>query len=225
MLSRFRNYLRILFGLPKSLFINIHYFGFQGLKFPILVVWRTRLSSIGGRIIISHPIKFGLIRIGFSSVAMSSYHEWNVWNVSGTVTFKGSAVFGTGFCLFVGRNGQLTIGDNFLLTAKSEICCSKEVCIGNNVLLSWDILLMDTDSHPIRDERNEIINPDKPIQIGNNVWVGCRSIILKGAIISNDSVVGAGTIVNKHFKDSSVIIAGSPASVVRKNIRWLHEVF
>lgn len=224
-MRRFVIYLKILLGLPKSLLINLYYFGIQGLRFPILVVWRTRLSSVRGKVIIKQPIRFGLIRIGFSSVAMSSCHEWNVWNVKGTIIFEGTSVFGTGSRLFVGQNGQLTIGDNFLLTATGEICCTYEVSIGHNVLFSWDILLMDTDSHPIRDEKNEIINLDKPVHIGNNVWIGCQALILKGAIISNDSVVGAGTVVNKQFQIPSVVIAGSPASVVKKNIRWLREVF
>lgn len=224
-MKRFAIYLKILFGLPKSLIINMYYFGMQGLKFPILVVWRTRLSSVRGKVIIKQPVKTGLIRIGFSNVALSSHHEWNVWNVKGTIIFEGTAIFGTGSRLFVGQNGHLTIGDNFILTAAGEICCAKEVSIGHNVLFSWDILLMDTDSHPIRNEKNEIINPDKPIHIGNNVWIGCRSLILKGTFISNDSVIGAETVVNKKFQIPSVIIAGSPANVVKNNIRWLREVF
>jgi acetyltransferase-like isoleucine patch superfamily enzyme len=218
-------YFKVMLGLPKSLYINLHYFGLSGMRLPILVVWRTHLSSVNGEIIIKKPIRFGLVKYGFLGVAMSSFHEWNVWNVNGTITFEGSANFGTGSRLFVGHNGKLNIGDNFLLTATGEICCNKEVSIGRDVLFSWDILLMDTDSHPFRDEKNEIMNPDKSIQIGKNVWIGCRTIMLKGAYIADNSIVGAGTVVYKKFLFDSVIIAGNPADVVKNNIRWLREDF
>lgn len=79
--------------------------------------------------------------------------------------------------------------------------------------------------HPVRDSGNIIMNPDKPIIIGNNVWIGCRTLILKGAGIANESIVAAGTIVNKIFEIPSVIIAGTPAKIVKKNNIWLRENF
>jgi len=78
----------------------------------------------------------------------------------------------------VGKGATLTIGKNFLLTARSEIARFKEITFGDNCLLSWNILFMDTDAHPVYNQTDHIINEDKAIKIGNKVWIGCRCTIL-----------------------------------------------
>jgi acetyltransferase-like isoleucine patch superfamily enzyme len=191
----------------------------------MLVTRRTRLSSVKGRVIINRSLKPGLIRIGFSGVALSTYHEWNVWNINGDVLFESTANFGTGTRLYVGSNGKLIIGDNFLLTAKSEICCAKSITIGKDVLFSWDVLLMDTDSHPIRNRELQIINNEKEIEIGNNVWIGCRSTILKGSIIPDDSIIAANSLTHRRYKNHKSIIGGNPAIVLMTEVVWGREHF
>ena len=67
---------------------------------------------------------------------------------------------------------------------------------GNPVLLAFRILIMDTDTHRILSLRNKIIlNPNKAILIGDFVWIGCYSVILKGTEILNHSIIGAGAVV------------------------------
>ncbi len=53
-----------------------------------------------------------------------------------------------------------------------------------------------------------------PIIIGNDVYLGIRSIILPGVTIGNRVIVGAGSIVTKDIPDNSVA-AGSPARVIK----------
>ena len=48
---------------------------------------------------------------------------------------------------------------------------------------------MDTDFHKIYDLESNILNKDKAIEIGENVWIGCRCTILKGANIKRNSVI------------------------------------
>jgi len=215
----------VLLGLPKSILISCHYFGLKGLKLPIIVTWRTRLTSVKGKVMLSGPLCFGRIRIGFVGVALSSFHEWNTWNVLGKIDFRGKAEFGTGSRIYVGSKGHLTIGDRFLLTANSEIICHHRVQVGNNVLLSWEVLIMDTDSHPIRSKQSEIINHDRPIIVGDRVWIGCRSIILKGTKIKNNSVVAVGSLVHKNYLKNNVLIGGVPATIIMSEIDWEREHF
>jgi acetyltransferase-like isoleucine patch superfamily enzyme len=54
-----------------------------------------------------------------------------------------------------------------------------------------------------------------PITIGDNVWVGARSIVLKGVTIGDHSVVGAGTVVRENVPPR-VVVAGNPAAVVKQ---------
>lgn len=224
-LKRLNFYIKVLSGLHKSLLVNLKYFGLKGLILPILVSRRTRLRSVKGSVKLNKPFKPGMVMIGFSGVAMSTYHDWNLWNVNGEICFEGTANFGTGTRIYVGKEGKIIIGDNFLVTAKSEICCEKRVVIGNSVLFSWDILLMDTDSHPIRDRDLKTINEDKEIIIGNNVWIGCRCTILKGSIIPENSVVASNSLVNRRYENSGSLLGGIPAKVLQTGVVWKREHF
>jgi len=86
-----------------------------------------------------------MISIGYAHVSINDVNEYSLWNAGGTVIFKGNAGFGAGAKIAVGPDATLTFGNNFLITAKSEIACFKEITFGNNCLLSRDIWVMDTD--------------------------------------------------------------------------------
>ena len=113
---------------------------------------------------------------------------------------------------------KIVIGNNVGISG-STICATKSVVIGDNVLIGSGCLITDTDAHPInwqdrrlgRNERTNIA----PVVIGNDVFVGARSIILKGVTVGNRVVIGAGSVVNKNVPDDC-IVAGNPAKVVKK---------
>lgn len=58
------------------------------------------------------------------------------------------------------------------------------------------------------------------IQIGKHVWIAANVSILKGADISNESVVGYNSCVLSRFADSHILIGGYPAKVVERDITW-----
>lgn len=162
-----------------------------------------------------------MIQIGFVDVSISTKRERSLWNVSGKIIFEGAAIFGAGSKIAVGDNAVLSFGKNFRITAKSEIACFKQISFGDGCLLSWDILVMDTDAHSIYDLKTGTkINSDQAIVIGKHVWIGCRTLILKGSKIPDNSVVGANSLVCKEFYEPNVIIAGIPSKVIKKSVKW-----
>ena len=90
---------------------------------------------------------------------------------------------------------------------------------GNNSIISWDCLILDTDFHRIYKDGN-IINENKLIEIGNHVWIGAKSTILKGTKIADGSVIGAGSLCTGLLSDEKSIYAGQPAKLIKKNIIW-----
>ncbi|MFT5760534.1 MAG: acetyltransferase-like isoleucine patch superfamily enzyme, partial [Alteromonadaceae bacterium] len=67
---------------------------------------------------------------------------------------------------------------------------------------------------------NKAINLPKNVHIGDRVWVSEDVSFLKGAQIASDCVVGSRAVVTKAFSQPNCVIAGFPAKVVKKNIRW-----
>lgn len=128
------------------------------------------------------------------------------------------------------NNGQITIGDYTLLGARSVIQAWDRVEIGSYTMISPDAWIQDNNSHSIyaMDRYKDIIGSkdfndvgvdntnaiSKPIKIGNHVWIGRRTIILKGVTIGNRSIVAAGAVVTKDVP-SDAIVAGNPAKIVK----------
>lgn len=111
----------------------------------------------------------------------------------------------------------LIIGDNVGISGCS-ICARKSIKIGNNVLLGSGCLITDSDAHPIdwqvrRESREDQVRC-APVIIGDDVFIGARSIILKGVKIGDRSVIGAGSVVVKNVP-ADCIVSGNPAKVVR----------
>ncbi len=126
--------------------------------------------------------------------------------------------------VIAGDGGVIRIGDgttfNGVGVSQHE---AAEIRFGRNNMLSSDIHLDVSDMHPIYDRRTgERINPPRSIILEDDVWVGTRTLILKGAHIGRGAVVGAGSMVSGHIPAHTLAV-GAPAKVVRENIAWRRD--
>ena len=162
-----------------------------------------------------------MVKIGFGDVGhYDRKRSRSIWQVSGTVSFSGKTSIGHGSKLSV--RGNLKLGAGFNMTAESTIVCAKEIRFGDDCLLSWDILVMDTDEHPLYDMENQRINPDKPIIVGNHVWMGCKCVLLKGAEVPDNTVLAAGTLLKSAFAGENQVIGGNPPTILKRDVLWEH---
>ena len=216
------DFFNILCSIPKTLRFNLHYFPLKtALKLPVVVSHRTYLRELHGKVELPEKVETAMIKIGFGDVGhYDRKRSRGIWQVSGTVSFGGKASIGHGSKISV--RGALKLGADFNMTAESTIVCAKEIRFGNDCLLSWDILVMDTDEHPLYNKENERINPDKAIQVGNHVWIGCKCVLLKGAVVPDNTVVAAGTLLTSSFSGEHQVIGGNPPTVLKHDIRWEH---
>ena len=121
------------------------------------------------------------------------------------------------------ENSKLIIGKNCSIGGMKIISAEKAKTIrfGEDCNISFDIRVHTSDSHTIFDSNmNGVINRGGDIVIGDRVWICQNTTILKNTEIKNDTVIGASSLVNKKFEESNVIIAGNPAKVVKRNIKW-----
>lgn len=122
---------------------------------------------------------------------------------------------------------KIEIGDNVGISG-ATIYARKGIYIGDNTAVGGNCKILDNDFHPIEtEERLMLLNrkdggdatnliPAKEIHIGRNCFIGCNTIILKGTVLGDNCVVGAGAVVSGKFDDNCVI-AGNPAKVIRRS--------
>lgn len=222
------NLIRILLKLNlfKTIYFNFHYFPFRtAIRLPFFIYKHSKFYCLSGNIIIDAPVKTGMFKFGERKLTIIDYiYDRTIWKLSGTLIIKGSVGIGRGTKINVDENATLIFGDNFNVTGNTTFVCNKEIQIGSNCLLSWDILIMDSDQHAVIDVNNNVLNPPKAISIGNHVWIGCRSTILKGVCIAHDNIVAANSTVTKSFTNSNSIIGGhgKNVEVIKNNINWRH---
>jgi acetyltransferase-like isoleucine patch superfamily enzyme len=109
--------------------------------------------------------------------------------------------------------GHLEIGNNVFVNYGSSLVASKHVLIGDNCLIGTHVMVMDCDFHRLEDK--EWDTTGVPIILGHKVWLGNRSIVLKGVTIGHDAVVAAGAVVTRDVPPRT-LVAGVPARVIRE---------
>lgn len=128
------------------------------------------------------------------------------------------------------HGGSIKIGNQCYIAESTRIWSGCDIKIGDNVLISHNVNIFDDTTHPINYiERREhvrqifeegfpkTINSLKPspIVIGNDAWICCNSIILRGVMIGEGAIVSAGSVVTKNVEPYTVV-AGNPAVVIKK---------
>lgn len=113
---------------------------------------------------------------------------------------------------------EIKIGDNVGISG-ATIYARKSIIIGENTHVGGNAKIVDNDFHPLEIEaRNADIKEKigtRPVIIGKNCFIGCNSLILKGTVLGDGCIVGAGSVVSGKFEDNS-IIAGNPARLIKK---------
>jgi acetyltransferase-like isoleucine patch superfamily enzyme len=128
-------------------------------------------------------------------------------------TVKGTFKFYSGCNVSVNEGATLIIGSGFANTGLS-LACYDRIEIGNNVVISENVTIRDSDGHEIIGSLSS-----RPIKIGSHVWIGLNVTILKGVTIGDDSVIAAGSVVTKDVP-AGTLVAGVPAVVKRENVSW-----
>lgn len=123
-----------------------------------------------------------------------------------------------GAAIVLMEGGQLTLGHNSYMNA-SLIQCASSITIGDDCAIAGDVLIQDTDFHPMLDEEGQEKTYTKPISIGNHVWICAKATILKGVTIGDGAIVAAGAVVTKDVP-AYTLVGGNPAHVIKENVKW-----
>lgn len=212
-------------NLPYTLRFNFHYFKPSiAFHLPIVFYSPVKLRSMKGKIILPENIRFSIISIGLPGNEMFAYNTPNIWNdQGGQIIFQGSFGTNPGASFVIRNNALLQIGDKSSFGQNLKILCSKDIKIGEELLASWDITIMDTDSHYFFNlKTDELSEFSKPIEIGNHCFIGSSSCILKGSRLPHGAIVASHSIITKIMEKENSLYGGIPAKHIKSDIIYHH---
>lgn len=126
--------------------------------------------------------------------------------------------------------GKITIGQNCFIGEDVRIWSGDRIEIGNDVLISHQVNIIDTNSHEINhiersnsyksllieghpQTKGSIIT--KPIKIEDHVWISCGVNILKGVTIGKGAIIAAGSLITEDVQEFT-LVGGNPAKLLKK---------
>lgn len=115
-----------------------------------------------------------------------------------------------------------TMGANSSIGYGTSISVAHSVTIGRDTMISMHCLIMDNDDHPVSPVKRLLKEPAakesvRPVRIGNNVWVGAYSAIMKGVSIGDNAIIGTHSVVTADVP-ANTIFAGVPARMIKQEI-------
>lgn len=164
----------------------------------------------------------GVVRIGFGEVeVVDGKNNRAIWSNKGNIQFNGDAHFCQGAKIIVKENASISFGDHFILNGDTQLIARKSIVFGDDCLLSWGGLIMDTDFHSVYtagDNKKKATNEDREVRIGDHCWLGCNVTVMKGVSLAENTIVSAGSIVKKAHTTPNCVLVGDQE--VKKNTDW-----
>lgn len=109
---------------------------------------------------------------------------------------------------------NIEIGENFYANHNCVILDGAKVTFGDNVFIAPNCVFT-TAGHPLdTEQRNKGLEYAYPVTVGDNVWFGASVTVLPGVKIGSNTVIGAGSLVNRDIP-SGVVAVGNPCRVLR----------
>lgn len=114
-----------------------------------------------------------------------------------------------------GDNGRIIIGENVLIDDFVYIMAHEKIEIKRNTKIAAFTFITDF-NHKFKDKTSSLRDQGyetKPVEIGENTWIGTHAVILPGVKIGNRAVIGAGSVVTKSIAQNAVAV-GNPAKEI-----------
>ena len=170
-----------------------------------------------------HELSKGNVKFGTGVIC----GRIKILNLNGTITLGENYKINSGngynpiggdtICRIISYGGNIRIG-NRVGISNSTLVSRCSIVIEDDVFIGGSCKIYDNDFHPIDMESRVSFNQNivqRPIQIKQGAFIGAHTIILKGSIIGEKSVIGAGSVVAGIIPDGE-IWAGNPAHYIRK---------
>lgn len=184
-------------------------------EYPLHAKWSTAMGVL--RYYLRHARKFETSEPVVVGKRVRIYRQKHGRIIAG----RGVRI--TGDSAFICGTGQteaiLSIGERTVIGPYARIMAATQVHIGARCMISWNCSIFDSTGHRMWLEGQEEAEIEAPITIGDDVWIGPYTIIMKGVEIGSNSIIGAGSVVRRSLPPNTLAY-GNPARPVGKVDRW-----
>lgn len=107
----------------------------------------------------------------------------------------------------------------FTMNSFSTIIVGNYISIGDDVMIARNVVIFDSDFHKIK-YRNKDPKVNGTVHIGNHVWIGVNSTVLKNVEIGDNSMIAACTLINKNVEGNTIIGSINKQKVLNSDFLW-----
>ncbi|WP_352258231.1 acyltransferase [Psychrobacter sp. TB55-MNA-CIBAN-0194] len=134
----------------------------------------------------------------------------------------GEKVKFSGQLLIVGNHLHIHIGNHTTAIDCYILARDKSVTIGESCMISRGIEIRATDVHKVYDiDTNvRVNNAHSDVILGDHIWIAANVTVSKNVSIASGCIIAAGAFVNKPVETPNCMVAGTPAKIIRQNVRW-----
>lgn len=134
------------------------------------------------------------------------------------IVFGNNPTIGEYITFEIVHGAVLKIGNHVNLTRNVTIAANSKIEIGSNCLIAENVSIRDTNHKTVKHQLiSQQVSDSEPISIGDDVWIGANSVVLKGSNIPNGVVIGANSLVlKKSVLEPYGIYGGNPLKLLKK---------
>jgi len=204
---------------PATFRLCYHAGGWKGLCLMPIRVYGPLKLSLGGSILLPPNPSKNMIVIGSDHEDYTAHSGKAELNIQGTWRFGGPLRIGPDSCIAIGKDAVLETGGRTYLGRDTQIHCYHSVSIGTGVF-AGEMYVCDSTIHQVLSAGGP--KPmNGPVIVGDGVYLGFRTVLLKGTVIPPFSVVGSGAVCTSDFRRAGaekLLICGNPAIVKSQDV-------
>jgi acetyltransferase-like isoleucine patch superfamily enzyme len=198
----------------------------QAVRLPFVFFHKVRFGDLSGTVLLNSPnVHRGMIKIGKLGSGMFPRNH-TVINIEGFVQFTGRTNLGCGSLLNVKKNAKVFLGDKVSISANSKIYCEESISFGNQINVSWECQIFDTDFHYMQSlDNGSLFARTRPVTIGSYCWIANRVNVMKGTVLPDHTIVASNSLCNKDYSNISEysVVGGSPAKLLKQGVKRMFE--
>lgn len=209
-----------------SLRFCLHYFGLRGaMTLPVVFYAPCRFRSLKGSVELRGTMKRGMVAFGLPGNDMFPRFTPCIWNnEGGTVVLHPDVGLNPGASVTVRSGALLEIGRGVSIGQNATILCAGHIHIDSHTLISWDVTIMDTDSHYFyRLPERAVTDFSAPVRLERHSFVASGACILKGAVLPAWSALASHAVLTRGYTASHTLYGGVPARPMKEGLCYISD--